>query len=388
MNVPKKYKSIDFAVTAGMVTEAQRYRRWKAVGCRGGTRVAARRAGQIINDGALTPSTWRRLRAYFIRHDTTRNSAAYRRPSRQGCPSPLRVADAGWGGTDGWRRAEKIVRQMNAADLATEIDVKIALLRFAVEMSPREVQELASDSTQPIIDTVQPKVSRLLEDTVENVLSALEDEWPDVTAVRIDAAIDAAIAENAAQWAEIQTDLNEVYIRGSVDFVAATDGVAELGISFDLANPRAVSYLREETVQRISAIDDNTKRIIDGLVSEAVENGDSYGTLASRLRATDGFDNQLFSRDALGHDRADRIAIFEVGDRYEGAKLEYAQQIQDAGVQMQVMWLTVGDDRVRQTHTDSQGEDWQPLGHDFISGSQRPPTDSNCRCVLLYRLAP
>ena len=105
--------------------------------------------------------------------------------------------------------------------------------------------------------------------------------------------LDEAIESTEDAWQAIRDEIDVLFTLGAV----ANSELLEVTISFDLENPRAVAYLRDTLDKRIRDIDERTKDIIDKLVSESVENGDSFTTLANKVRAVAGFDNELFGVD-------------------------------------------------------------------------------------------
>jgi len=96
----------DLTPTEGMREEAQRYRDWKAEGRRGGTAVAARRAGQILSGEPLSEETVITMAAWFARHEVDKQGEGFS-PGEDGYPSPGRVAWAAWGGDPGQRWANE-----------------------------------------------------------------------------------------------------------------------------------------------------------------------------------------------------------------------------------------------------------------------------------------
>jgi hypothetical protein len=93
-------KTIDLSPTEGMRAEAERYRKWKADGRRGGTDTARRRADQILSAGELSPDVVITMSAWFARHEVDKKATGFR-PGEAGYPSPGRVAWAAWGGDAG-----------------------------------------------------------------------------------------------------------------------------------------------------------------------------------------------------------------------------------------------------------------------------------------------
>lgn len=105
-------QKIDLSVSAGMIAEAKKGIKWREKYKRGATRIGIIRARQIVNDKKLTPETWKRVKAYFARHEVDKKGKGWS-PGEEGFPSAGRIAWALWGGDPGKTRSEKIVRQLN-----------------------------------------------------------------------------------------------------------------------------------------------------------------------------------------------------------------------------------------------------------------------------------
>ena len=99
--------------TDGMREEARRYREWKAEGRKGGTEVAARRAGQILSGDELSDETIRTMSAWFARHEIDKRADGFS-PGEEGYPSPGRVAWAAWGGDSGKTWSDALVARMES----------------------------------------------------------------------------------------------------------------------------------------------------------------------------------------------------------------------------------------------------------------------------------
>jgi len=88
--------------TEAMVEEAERGLAWRAEFGRGGTTIGVARARDIANKRTLSPSTIRRMRSYFARHEVDKDAKGFKRGT-EGFPSPGRVAWDAWGGDEGKR---------------------------------------------------------------------------------------------------------------------------------------------------------------------------------------------------------------------------------------------------------------------------------------------
>lgn len=110
-----KYDDIDFSPPAGVRKEAKRGLEWRREYKRGGTEVGVARARDLANGRDVSPTTARRMKAYFDRHESDRDGQGWS-PGEDGYPSAGRIAWALWGGDPGRSWSAKLVRQMNAAD--------------------------------------------------------------------------------------------------------------------------------------------------------------------------------------------------------------------------------------------------------------------------------
>lgn len=111
----KKYAHIDFTPPAGARAEAKRALAWRKEFGRGGTPVGIARARDLSNGVNISPSTARRMKAFFDRHQSDRSAEGWR-PGEKGYPSNGRIAHGLWGGDSGYAWSRKLVSQMNAAD--------------------------------------------------------------------------------------------------------------------------------------------------------------------------------------------------------------------------------------------------------------------------------
>lgn len=113
--MPKKYDHINFKPTEAMQKAGIRALELRKEFGRGMTPVGIARARQLKNRTTLSPSTVRRVKAYFDRHEVDKKGKGFK-PGSEGHPSNGYIAWLGWGGDSGWSWAKKIVRQMNTAD--------------------------------------------------------------------------------------------------------------------------------------------------------------------------------------------------------------------------------------------------------------------------------
>jgi HK97 family phage prohead protease len=128
MATPEKYNHISFVPPSGVRREAARGLAFRREHGRGGTAIGIARARDLSNGTELSPSTLRRMKAFFDRHAPDRKATGFR-AGEEGFPSNGKIADLLWGGRSGESWANKVVRQMNAADERTySLDLETATL--------------------------------------------------------------------------------------------------------------------------------------------------------------------------------------------------------------------------------------------------------------------
>lgn len=116
MATPEKYKHITFTPPSGARREAEYGLKLRREHGRGGTAVGIARARDLSNGVELSPSTVRRMKAYFDRHAQDQQAEGFNRGDK-GWPSNGYIAAKLWGGFEsGYSWAKKVVEQMNAAD--------------------------------------------------------------------------------------------------------------------------------------------------------------------------------------------------------------------------------------------------------------------------------
>ena len=106
--------STSFQPTDAMVKEAQSGLDWRRKYGRGGTEIGIARARDIANRRNLPIETWRRVKAFFDRHEIDKQGKGFT-PDEDGYPSNGRIAWALWGGDAGYSRAKAIVKTANNA---------------------------------------------------------------------------------------------------------------------------------------------------------------------------------------------------------------------------------------------------------------------------------
>ena len=100
---------------AGMKSEAKKGIDWREEFGRGGTRIGAVRARQIVSGENLSDETIKRMYSYFSRHQVDKQAEGFS-AGEDGYPSNGRIAWALWGGDAGFSWSKRLVEQMKKKD--------------------------------------------------------------------------------------------------------------------------------------------------------------------------------------------------------------------------------------------------------------------------------
>lgn len=177
--------------------------------------------------------------------------------------------------------------------------------------------------------------------------------------------------------------INDVYHKGSRDIGSSFPVTGE--VSFNLMNDKARDYVQRLKDLHISdyrgSITRETKGRIQKILVDAVEEGTSYGEVATKIRSQ--ADAGVFSRA-----RAELIAVNQVANAYgQGSDDRIREYIRETGSFIQKAWNTVGDDKVTPECNANQAKGWIGIDEDFPSADEHAPRQTNprCRCATLYR---
>lgn len=142
----------------------------------------------------------------------------------------------------------------------------------------------------------------------------------------------------------------------------------EVGIAFDVLNPKVIEFIETRTGDLIKSVSNTTKEALRRTLKEGVELGESIPKLAKRIAGV--YD------DAQGY-RSVLIARTETLTASNNGALQSYRQ---SAIVSKKGWLTAGDSRVREEHAAMDGET-VPLEEPFSNGLMHP-SEPACRCCL------
>lgn len=157
----------------------------------------------------------------------------------------------------------------------------------------------------------------------------------------------------------------------------------KFGYAFNLKiSPAALQYIENHGAEAVTQITETTRQAMNALLQQSAIEGWSYSHTARVIREQfEGFAGlkpQLHIRN-----RAELVAVTEIGNAYCEGGLQAAYDLQAAGVKVVKSWMTTGDNRVSEGCQENEGADWIALEDEFPSGHQRPLRFPGCRCDLL-----
>ena len=117
------YSQVDLRPTKEMQAEGERALNWRREFGRGGTEVGIARAAQLKNRENLSPSTVKRMKSFFARHEVDKKAKGFR-VGEEGYPSNGRIAWSMWGGDAGQRWSNSKVDELERKSASNQQDAK------------------------------------------------------------------------------------------------------------------------------------------------------------------------------------------------------------------------------------------------------------------------
>lgn len=154
--------------------------------------------------------------------------------------------------------------------------------------------------------------------------------------------------------------------------------------TFDLDHPDAVTFLRGRAADRVAGIDDVTRRFVRTVLVQAADGGWSYQGTAKALRDRFVEFSAPVPQQHL-RNRAELIAVTEVGEAYEHGARIVADELAVGGLVLEKAWLTVGDERVCPICGPNEAAGYIARTASFPSGHDGPLGHPACRCTATWR---
>lgn len=132
--------------TEGMKVEAKKGLDWREEFGRGGTRVGAVRARQIVAGENLSDETIKRMYSFFSRHEVDKQAEGFN-AGEEGYPSNGRIAWALWGGDAGYKWSTTKVNQMKKEEERAVSGKALEMIKNKVEEHNEEVGDVKSKRT-------------------------------------------------------------------------------------------------------------------------------------------------------------------------------------------------------------------------------------------------
>ena len=238
-----------------MREEARRGLEWRAEFGRGGTAVGVARARDIANGRTLSPSTIRRMRSYFARHEIDKEGEGFS-PGEDGYPSAGRIAWALWGGDPGKAWVEDQIRALEDRQEDDEMEDDDEDETEAIVVTDID-GTIVRNGTQPIQPTID-KINALgfevyvisgrdpsRRDETERLLDRIGLIYDDLYLVGSQAAKRPIIENLAAEYRIVYAFENDETVRGyykaaGAENVAARSRVEQ--VEEILAELRAARY--------------------------------------------------------------------------------------------------------------------------------------------------
>lgn len=189
------------------------------------------------------------------------------------------------------------------------------------------------------------------------------------------------LAQDAGTW---QTALARILAQAFRDAGVDLGRDMNVGPDFEMPVDRPLSIMLERAGDRITRINETTRDAVREILTTGIAERKSYQQVARELRAK----FREFSTPARQRhirDRAELIAITEVGQAYVDGQLDVAARLQARGIAMEKSWLTVGDSRVSEGCAANGAAGWILLDSAFPSGHPAPLRFPGCRCALQLR---
>jgi hypothetical protein len=184
----------------------------------------------------------------------------------------------------------------------------------------------------------------------------------------------AAIA--AALAARVSRDVQAMSpgILAALQAAVINAGLAKYGITGDIRQIQAQTYLLEHGGELVTGLNQFTKERLSKMLAKAFASGDSFDVIANRI---------MSAYDEMTYARALKIAKTEASKAWSFAEMESAGLMEQAGFVMVKEWL-LGPMHPRYDICDHNNEAGAiPLHQPFPSGDMATPQHPSCGCSII-----
>lgn len=218
-------------------------------------------------------------------------------------------------------------------------------------------------------------VKKFFQEQQDAVNARIEQLFGDKSARKdIDNIIEMLLAW-AAENDKLKAVLKPAWLAGWKEGWEIVENTFNLGVSFDLLNPRFLLRADEYGADQVKGINATTKDALRDELVEGIANGESVPKLRGRV-------SRVFA-DAKGR-RAETIARTESHNSVGAGTFE-TYRVAEVGKKE---WLATKDSRTRDSHRNIDGQ-VRPMDQPFSNGLMYPGAPGpakevvNCRCALL-----
>lgn len=283
------------------------------------------------------------------------------------------------------------VREEEGLDPVDGGDVVYLPINLIPIGQPTNTQDTNTSSKQTIqikssLDTVEKRVRFIRSEITEQsqeyrkilleqksyLLRKLKKHKKNIVKADLGVLLDIALADFDDDWVKVLVTQNKRTLTTAA-FYAGREALRNLESDreFNVENPRAVEWLRDNALTHASSVTDTIKEEVRNRIAVGVQEGQSLNEIAEHI-------GEFFDEQAKW--RALRIARTEVISGYAEGSIEGYRQ---SGVVKAKRWLTANDDRVDDECAENEADGAIGLESNFSTGHSAPPVHPNCRCTLL-----
>lgn len=190
----------------------------------------------------------------------------------------------------------------------------------------------------------------------------------------------------AATAGQLPPAADQLYAAAVMRGYRAAARETRIGLSFSLEHPLAVEFLTGRGAALVSGINDVTRDRLRTVLVRAGSEGWSYQRTAGSIRTMfDGFGGASPLRHI--RDRAELVAVTEMGMAYEHGQRMVIAELADEGTATEKGWLSAEDERVCDICQPAADQGHIPSGEQFVNGLDGPLGHPGCRCALTLQVA-